>query len=167
MKILYLLRHAKSGWDNAELDDSERPLSRRGVRNAALMGRELKERGIRPAAVFSSSSRRTRETLEIIAPVLGFPLERVRFEDALYLAAEKTLIDFILHLDDGLDEVMFCGHNPGLEETARFFLGKKAEKFPTCAFLEIRFAGDSWRRAAPDTVKKKVFLSPAMFGDGG
>ena len=62
MKCLYLLRHAKSGWDNADTSDFERPLSKRGNRNAEAMGRALADRGIRPDAVFSSSSARTRET---------------------------------------------------------------------------------------------------------
>lgn len=166
MKVLYLLRHGKSSWDNASLSDFERPLNKRGNRSADVMGRELASRGVSPDVIYSSPSVRTRETLEIIAPLLEYPFENIRFEERLYLAPAEFLIDFILHIDDSLDEVLLCGHNPGMEETARFFLGKRAEKFPTCAFLEVRFAGDSWRRVGPGLVKRQVFLYPRMFEDG-
>jgi phosphohistidine phosphatase len=166
MKILYLLRHAKSKWDDSGGSDFERPLNRRGIKGAEVMGKVLAERGVRPDGIFSSSSARTRETLGIIAPLVGYSYDHVRFSDILYLAPAERILELVRSLDDSLEEVLICGHNPGMEETARHYLGRQAESFPTCGFMELKFSGNSWKKTGPAAVKSHVFLYPRMFGAG-
>jgi phosphohistidine phosphatase len=166
MKILYLLRHAKSKWDDSGKSDFERPLNKRGIKGAEIMGGVFAERGIKPDGMLSSSSARTRETLAIIAPMVGFPFDDVRFTDELYLAPADRILSMVRSLDDSLEEVLICGHNPGMEETARHYLGRQAGNFPTCGFLEIKFSGDAWKKTGPKAVKSHVFLYPRMFCGG-
>jgi len=166
MKRLYLLRHAMAGRDDSGAGDFRRSLSPRGMGDAAAMGRALAGRDVRPEAVFSSPSFRTRETLEIIAPLMGFPFGEVRFRDLLYLAPREDLVSFIRGLDDRWDRVFLCGHNPGLEEAGAFFLRGGTGGFPPCSFREIGFAADSWRGAGPETAKGKAFLTPGMLEPG-
>ena len=157
MKTLYLLRHAKAEYGE---DDFERGLSSRGENDALRMGRALKERGVKPDIIHCSSSVRTRRTIEILLPLLGIEAGRVSYEDDLYLAAPDTLAELVVNLDDRYESVLICGHNPGLEYIAAFYLGTDFEKFPTCAFREIRYKAKSWTFAAPETVEKTVVLFP-------
>jgi phosphohistidine phosphatase len=165
MRTLYLLRHGKAeraagpGFEN----DFERPLAGRGKSDAALMGRVLRERAVFPGAVYCSTALRARQTIEIIAPLIGLDSASLRFEDGLYLAPAEVLADFIAALDPGPEAVLLCGHNSGLEDVAAFFLGRGLEKFPTCAFREIRFNAESWAGAGPGTVQDSEALFPGMF----
>src|SRR5438105_1351672 len=70
-RALYLLRHAKSSWDDPDLDDHDRPLAKRGVRAAGAIARHIWREGIQPALVLCSSARRARQTLDLIAPAIG------------------------------------------------------------------------------------------------
>jgi phosphohistidine phosphatase len=116
MHRLHLLRHAKSGWDEA-LEDHERPLSRRGRETARRVGESL------PAAlgaidlVLCSTSVRTRETAELVLASFAAP-PSIRFEDALYLAGRALLLRRLRRLDESAGAVLVIGHNPGLHELA-------------------------------------------------
>jgi phosphohistidine phosphatase len=110
LPILYLLRHAKSSWDEPGLADFDRPLSRRGRRNAALLAAHLREEAIEPELVLCSPARRARETAELLG------LDGVRFEGELYGAGAKELAGRLAGLAASTASAMLIGHNPGLEE---------------------------------------------------
>jgi phosphohistidine phosphatase len=130
---LYLLRHAKSSWDEPGLADHDRPLARRGERAADAMGRYLREHGIEPEVILCSTATRTRQTLER----LGLPDARI--EPELYGADAATLRALI----PDASSVMLIGHNPGMQDLALSLarsgakLGELAEKFPTGALATI------------------------------
>jgi phosphohistidine phosphatase len=116
MRNLFLLRHAKSDWDDTALDDHDRPLSSRGRRNAGRMAAHLAAAGIRPSLVLVSAALRTRSTYDLLAVSLeGVPAS---FEEGLYLAGKAELVARLHRLDDHLNSVMVIGHNPGLERLA-------------------------------------------------
>jgi phosphohistidine phosphatase len=149
LRQLFLLRHAKSSWDDAALDDFDRPLNKRGRSAARLMARHLKSQHIRPALILCSAARRTRETYDILEPGLeGIP---VSFEQDLYEASKHDLLARLRQLDDHLGSVLLIGHNPGMEHLAQALSGghgeatalsRIAEKFPTgtLAVLETNIA---------------------------
>ena len=116
MKGLYLLRHAKSSWSDSSLADEERPLAPRGRKAASKIRKELSRRGIRPELVLCSSSRRTRETLELIAPALGGA--QVETEDELYAAPPDVLLARLQSVPSRIQSVLLIGHNPGLQQLA-------------------------------------------------
>ena len=164
MKRIYLLRHAKSSWKNATLADHDRPLSGRGRRAASAMCGHLQARGIEPALVLCSSSRRTVETLARIAPSLAGAQTSV--EPALYGASAQTLLERLRRLPADLDSVLLIAHNPGLHGLALHLVEPTpapdtlAAKFPTGALATFDVSAEDWRALGPATAKLTAFVRP-------
>ncbi|RUZ71152.1 histidine phosphatase family protein [Mesorhizobium sp. M7A.F.Ca.US.006.01.1.1] len=150
MKQLLLLRHAKSSWDDPDLDDFDRPLAERGSRAARLMGRELAARGWLPDLALVSAALRTRDTWRLVAAEL--PVQpRIAFVKALYDASAADILSQIGQTDASSGCLLAIGHNPGLEDLARQLAGpgsdakalaRLEEKFPTAALARVVFEGD-------------------------
>jgi len=143
MKTLYLLRHAKSSWDDASLPDRDRPLEARGGRDAAKMSQRWSQRIEKPALIMSSPAARAFETAKVVARGLDYKTKEIAIDERLYAATEVTLLAVIEALDDKLDRVMLVGHNPGLVELAHHF-DSGITHMPTCALVEFRFEAGSW-----------------------
>ena len=155
MKQLILVRHAKSDWGDPALGDHERPLNKRGQRNAPEMGERLAEREVHPDRIYTSSALRARTTAEIIAEALDYPAGDIEQGEGLYHAGVDTWLDFISGLEDSLSCVMCFGHNPGLTELAHFEFGCELSNIPTCGVLTRAFAADHWAKVSetqPDQV---------------
>jgi phosphohistidine phosphatase len=150
VKQLLLLRHAKSSWDDPDLDDFDRPLAERGLKAAKLMGRELAARDWLPDQVLVSSALRTRDTWRLVAAELpAHP--RVVFANALYDASAADVLSQIRLADPSSGCLVVVGHNPGLEDLAKQLAGSGSEakarkrieeKFPTTALARFVFEGD-------------------------
>src|SRR5438445_2277632 len=126
MKQLLLLRHAKSSWDDPDLDDFDRPLAERGSKAARLIGRELAARGWLPDQVLVSSALRTRDTWRLVAAELpAHP--RIVFADALYDASAADILSQIRLADPSSGCIAVVGHNPGLEDLAKQLAGSGSE----------------------------------------
>lgn len=168
MRQLFLLRHAKSSWDDPALDDFDRPLNNRGRRNAAALAKYLKRSRLRPALVLCSAARRTRETYEILEPALeGIP---VSVEAELYEAAKHDLLARLRRLDDHLPSVLLIGHNPGLESLAQALAGGHGEakalsrleqKYPTGALATLETGVAHWGALEDGCCKLAAFVRPA------
>jgi phosphohistidine phosphatase len=131
MHRLHLLRHAKSGWDEA-VEDQERALSRRGREAARRVGESLPSALGALDLVLCSTSVRTRETAELV--LAGFaPPPRILYEDALYLAGRAALLRRLRRLDESLGAVMVIGHNPGLHELALALAAPDSPRYPALA----------------------------------
>jgi phosphohistidine phosphatase len=150
MKRLYLLRHAKSSWEDREGSDSERPLSKRGRRAAPAIGRYIQSEGFRPRLVLCSTAHRTRETCEL-AMAAWTPPPDIRFEPSLYLAEPETILRLLAALPAAADGVMVIGHNPGLQSLAIQLGGSGGEalrrlrsKFPTGGLAVLDLDIDRW-----------------------
>jgi phosphohistidine phosphatase len=143
MKTLFLLRHAKSSWDDTALPDKDRPLNDRGRRDAPEMGERLAKRDVKPDLILSSPAVRALETAEIIARKLDYRRKDIVVDDRLYAVAADDLLDVIHKLDDKLKRVMLFGHNPELTELAHR-LSNKITDMPTCAVAEFAFDAKSW-----------------------
>ena len=118
MRELIIVRHAKSSWKDAGLDDRERTLNKRGERDAPEMGARLARRPDRPDLIVSSPAVRALETARIIARKLEYPRKKIMVEDRLYGAGIVELLDVIRNADDSVTTLMLFGHNPGLTELA-------------------------------------------------
>jgi phosphohistidine phosphatase len=142
MKTLLLLRHAKSSWKDNDLDDHERPLNKRGKKDAPKMGRLLRNEDLMPDLIVASSAQRCRKTAERIIENSGYRGE-TRFSGELYEADAGKLRDFVSRLDDRCNRVLLIGHNPGLEE----FLEPLIEAYTplsTAALAHLELPLDSW-----------------------
>ncbi|SDF82408.1 phosphohistidine phosphatase [Limimonas halophila] len=151
MKTLYLLRHAKSAWDDPALTDHERPLAPRGEDAAPRVGRTLRDMGAAPDRVLCSSARRARQTWALIAPELDHDAP-VEVRDDLYDADATDLLDAIHAVPAAVEQLIVVGHNPSMERLAEALAGdgnaaalqELHAKYPTGAVAELRFDLESW-----------------------
>ncbi|WP_137933757.1 SixA phosphatase family protein [Mesorhizobium comanense] len=150
MKQLLLLRHAKSSWDDPDLDDFDRPLAERGVKAARLMGRELAARDWLPDLALVSPARRTVDTWGLVAAELQVH-PRIALAEPLYDALPQDILAQIRRADPSSGCLVVVGHNPGLQELAKLLAGQGSEtkahkrleeKFPTAAVARFVFEGD-------------------------
>ena len=164
-KTLYLLRHAKAEKAEAGQDDESRALIRRGRDAATKLGEWLAKREPLPTHILCSTSVRTRQTLELILPVLGEPV--VDYDPRLYMASAESLMAAVARLPREIDAAMIVGHNPGMEQLAIALAGhaparmlaKMHEKFPTCALVVASAKTRDWARFASSS-KADAFIRP-------
>jgi phosphohistidine phosphatase len=147
VRRLYLLRHAKSSWDDPALDDRERPLAPRGRRAADRLAAYVERERIRPALVLCSPARRTWETLERVLPDPPSSI-RIEADDDLYLAGADDLLERVRRVPDDAESLLLVGHNPGIEDLLHLLGGPAAvrrigEKLPTGALATLEHDG-SW-----------------------
>jgi phosphohistidine phosphatase len=163
-KTLYLLRHAKSSWEDPTLADHDRPLAPRGRRAAKAIAEYLRRRPSTPRLVLCSSSERTRDTLKRISAGLRGGVE-VRIEERLYTASAGGLLARLHEVDARVDSAMVIGHYPALQELALTLAGRRVdlrrlrEKFPTAGLATLAFAG-SWDELAPGAAELTAFVTP-------
>src|SRR6267154_3568474 len=154
MKTLFLIRHAKSSWDNPALPDKDRPLGDRGRRDAPKMGKRLAKRDVKPDLILSSPARRALKTARIIAKKLDYKLKDIVVDDRLYAGEADDLLNVIHKLGDKLERVMLFGHNPEVTELAHR-LSSEITQMPTRAVAEFTFDAKSWSyigKAKPSSV---------------
>jgi len=144
MKTLTLVRHAKSSWKDSRLTDRERPLNKRGERNAPMMGRRVVEAGIRPSLIISSPAVRAWTTARIFAKALAYPVEFLQREDGLYLASLDNLLDAVATQDAGFNNLMLFAHNPGLTDFANYLVPGLTSNLPTTGVVSVNLECDDW-----------------------
>lgn len=157
MKQLYLLRHAKSSWDDLELDDFDRPLNGRGKKAAPLMGKVIKEKRLKPDLIISSPSKRTKQTIKLVleASELG---NEVEFEDRIYEASSEQLLT-VLKEQKKVDSILMVGHNPGMENLLTKLTGEQ-EHFPTAALAAIDLNIEKWNAIAGGAGEMRWIVRP-------
>jgi phosphohistidine phosphatase len=149
MKTLLLLRHAKSSWDDPTVPDHDRPLNKRGKRDAPKMGRLLKEEGLIPDVLLSSTANRARKTAEAASRACDYE-GTITFTDDLYAADVAEIIDVLKHVEGEPSRVLVIGHNPGFEDLVRHLTARE-EEFPTAALARIALPLNRWGEFTLDT----------------
>lgn len=156
MRTLLLMRHAKSSWDDPELADHDRPLNKRGKRDAPRMGRLLLKEKLVPDAILTSTAVRARETARAVAEALEFDAEPQVDKD-LYLAGPAEILTVLRRLDDDADRVMLIAHNPGLEDLLEALTGSR-DSLPTAAIARIDLSVRRWKDLKSGTTGRLVAL---------
>lgn len=146
MKTLLILRHAKSSWDDPGLADHDRPLARRGWKDAPRIGELLLEERLVPELILASTAVRALQTATLVAQASRYDCE-MRTLPELYLAEAAVYLALARKLDDRLARVLFVGHNPGVEELVHAVAGRE-ERMPTAALAVVRFSVDRWADVA-------------------
>lgn len=145
MKTLFLLRHAKSSWNDSSLQDFDRPLNARGVRAAELIGTFIKKRELSFDLVLSSPAVRARETIEIVLKTSKVQTE-LRYDQRIYEASPHVLIDVITQIEEEKKSVLLVGHNPGIEKLLEMLTGEIAH-VATGTFAKIDLKTAKWSKA--------------------
>ena len=143
MKTLLVLRHAKSSWSDPARDDHERPLNKRGRRDAPRMGELVREYGLIPDVLISSDAVRARLTAEAVAEAARFTGE-ILLDPHLYIACPTDILSLLRTVPENAETVMIVGHNPGLEELVEQLTGERQD-LPTAALAQIALPIDQWR----------------------
>lgn len=159
MKEISILRHAKSSWDNRNLSDFERPLAKRGIKDAKKLNALLLKNNFNIDKVFCSKALRAKETFDLTADGFNFPIEDATYSDDLYFGDTNNIINFLQDLDDKYKNVLIIGHNPTLHMLIESLTGKYIERFTTCNLAVISFKGE-WKRLSSNKSSLKLLIRP-------
>lgn len=163
MRTLLVMRHAKSSWGDAHLRDFDRPLAKRGLKDAPRMGEFLKNTRLPIDLVLSSTARRARTTAELVAETAG--LGDIELTDEIYEASASQLLDVIQNIPDDHDAVLMVGHNPGFEHLLQMLCGPGASiRMPTAAVGCIELDVSKWRDVQPGAGTLLWFVAPRVLG---
>jgi phosphohistidine phosphatase len=158
MKTLLLLRHAKSSWKNPELKDFDRPLNKRGLKAAPLVGALMRERKLSPDLIISSPAVRARMTAALVAESGGLQTE-LRYDERIYEAEVPALVKVVSQIDEAAATVAIVGHNPGLQELLKFLTDEEHE-FPTGALALVSLKLDKWSNVGQHSGRLKWIVTP-------
>lgn len=165
MRLLTLVRHAKSSWADPGQRDFDRPLNERGRRDIPRMApRALEQIGI-PDRIVSSPAVRALSTARGLLDAFGLDDKRLRLEASIYEAPFPRLLELARQLDDADTHVMLVGHNPGLTDLAQALAPCPFDDLPTCAMVQIGFQLASWRALAAGEGTLCQYLYPKQFRD--
>jgi phosphohistidine phosphatase len=142
MKTLLILRHAKSSWKDDSLPDHDRPLNKRGLKDAPRMGQLLRQEDLLPDLILCSTAQRARRTAEIVAEESGYEGE-LRLSRDLYAFDAQAYLEVLAGLADEYERVMLVGHNPAMEELLEALTGA-FERLPTAALARISLPIEHW-----------------------
>ena len=165
MKTVYLVRHAKSSWDYQSLRDSERPLNDRGLRDAPIMAKLLRKKGVKPDAIISSPAVRALTTATFFKNELAIDGEDVIIKDEIYEAMASTIVALIQRLPENLETVMLFGHNPTFTSVANIFTEKYIANMPTCSIVRIDADVANWLEFKEGNGKVTEFHFPKKYID--
>jgi len=144
MKQLFLIRHAKSSWSNPDLSDFDRPLNKRGKRDAPFMGQRLAQSKICPEVIIASPAKRAKRTVKTIATEIGYDLGAIIYREDIYLSGVSGLIKAIESTEDSVNSLALVGHNYAITELAEWLTGKTIGNIPTCGIVSIEFSIKRW-----------------------
>jgi len=154
MTSLVLVRHAKSDWGDPSLDDHDRPLNHRGLKDAPVMAQRLADSGFAIEAILSSTALRARTTAAYFGRALGLD---VRLDERLYGAPASALLEAAV--DSGASAVMVVAHDPGMSVLAGRLSGE-IEHMPTCAVATFTWDADDWDAATSLEPTSWSFAAP-------
>jgi phosphohistidine phosphatase len=167
VKTLFLLRHAKSSWDEPDLADKDRPLATRGERAARRMAEHMRAHRIRPALVLCSPAVRARATLDLVAAGLGSKT-KIHIDDRIYGADAADLLAIVRSTPESVPSLLLVGHNPTMHDLALDLMGdgdgdavaRMGLKFPTGALACLSFGAKNWPGLAPGRGYLESFTVP-------
>jgi phosphohistidine phosphatase len=145
MKTLYLVRHAKSSWDDPSLNDQQRPLNKRGHKAALLMGERLKQRSVTVEQIVSSPALRALTTARYLADAIAYEQKDIIIERELYFSGVDEMLALLHDCDPDIESLMLVGHNPDMTSFSNFLCGYHSSNMPTCAISTIQF-DKQWKK---------------------
>jgi phosphohistidine phosphatase len=155
MKTLYIVRHAKSSWEYEGIEDIDRPLKKRGIKDAHLMSKILSNKITRPDVFLSSSANRALHTAVIFCENFEYPLSNLKIRRQLYSFSDGYLVKMVKALDDGFNSAIIFSHDHGINTFVNKFGNKPLAHVPTCGIIAIKFEEKHWKNIK----KGKTILS--------
>jgi len=164
MKTLYIVRHAKSSWDDLSVSDHNRKLLPVGKKRTRKVAAWLKEQGVLPDRIISSTAVRAYETARLLAEGMGFPIAGIETTRKLYGAGPEEVFDLLFALPDSVEKVMVVGHNPGFTNLVNLYLNPSEQIYnlPTSGVAAVTFDTDQWEKLPLATHQIVFLLTPKM-----
>ena len=163
MKNLYLVRHAKSSWENRNVSDFDRTLNDRGKRDAPFMAKLLKEKKLDVDLILSSPASRALSTAEIFAKEFGISEDKIVKNENIYEADRNDLLKLLLETDDSVGNLILFGHNPGITYLSNYLCNFETDNIPTCGVICMQLDFDSWKYLGNKTCGFKFFEYPKKY----
>jgi phosphohistidine phosphatase len=165
MKLVTIVRHAHAEKHEADIEDFERRLDKRGRREAEEMADLAHALGLRPDHVITSPAVRTVSTAKEFARALGFPLPKIRHDDRIYLAERATLVTILRATPASCRHVLLVGHNPGVSRLAHWLTGDDAiGDLPPAGLCALKGRLERWTDVDAGVFERVALRAP---GDGG
>jgi len=161
MKTLFLLRHAKSSWGNPTLEDRQRPLNSRGLRDAPTMGKRFMDRDESLDQIITSPATRARTTAKLFAEACGFSSENIIEEADLYFTSTQSIEDLIIRGADQTQALMLVFHNPDITHFVNSIdASNQISNVPTCGLIKLTCDIKSWRDWSVSNTRFEYFDYP-------
>lgn len=165
MKTIFLIRHAKSSWEDYSLKDIERPLNTRGKRDAPFMSKVFQAKEGIPELLISSPALRAKTTAYIFAEQLGIPQSEVRIVKEIYEAYTTEILYIIKEIENDYNTIVLFGHNPSITDVANIFGDQYVPNVPTCGIIKISSSAESWADFDKTNAKLSAFHFPKQYLD--
>ncbi|MBU1095711.1 MAG: histidine phosphatase family protein [Bacteroidetes bacterium] len=165
MKTLFLVRHAKSSWDDSSIKDLDRPLNNRGKADAPFMGNLLKKKNVNPDILISSPAKRAYSTAKLFAKELGIDKNKILVKENIYEASAGELIEIINDIKNEHFTAMLFGHNPGFTMLSYYLSNARVDNIPTCGVVKIIFDVESWKEVEVGRGTLTDFEFPKKYRD--
>jgi phosphohistidine phosphatase len=164
LRIVFLVRHAKSSWKDTSLDDKDRPLKKRGIKDLGLLKPVLIKQKHKPEGIYSSDAKRAAETAKILAGYYDLKKKHLTFCNELYASSAQEILDFIRNRDDELRSIMLVGHNPEMAQAASLLGSNSPEVvMPTSAVVCFRLDLDHWCRLQENSGRMEFYEYPKKY----
>ena len=160
MKTLYILRHAKSSWEEPEKDDVDRALISRGITDAKAVAKRLQNELEKLDLIISSPANRAVHTAIIFCITANIPTKKIQIQTEIYESSESTMLKLIKSIPDEHDNVMLVGHNPTVTYFVNNFLENPLDNIPTSGVVGLTFDTDDWKNISKDKLKSYSFDYP-------
>lgn len=161
LKVLHIVRHAKSSWDYEGTADIDRTLKAKGIQAAYEVARKMKLTNLVPEKIYSSPANRAMHTAVIFSRIFEFPLSGIEITNVLYESSPDKLMDLIREIDDDVKSVMIFGHNPDFTDLANRLLKSPIDGIPTCGAVTLKFNTSSWGDISKNNLEKSVLNFPS------
>jgi phosphohistidine phosphatase len=160
LKILHVVRHAKSSWDNDGAADIDRTLKSKGIQSAYEISRKLKLSHLVPQKIITSPANRALHTAVIFARVFEFPLAEIEISNLLYESSADKTVDMIRKLKDDCSSVMIFGHNPDFTDLVNIFIKSPLDNIPTSGVVTLKFNTPDWKGIERNNLENHLFNFP-------
>ena len=161
-KTIYVVRHAKSSWDNLALSDHDRPLLPVGIKKTNRIIQYLRSKKILPELFISSSAVRAFKTATLIAKGIGYETDDIDKRKELYHAGIDEIYQELFSIDNSVNSVMIFGHNPTFTYFVNNFVSPEIDNLPTSGVVSVEFKAKSWVSIANAKFKIKFVVYPRM-----
>lgn len=155
------MRHAKSSWKDRDLDDRERPLKKRGVKDCHLLGQALQLGDVPFEQVFCSVAQRAQQTASEVLAAAQLS-HNVHLEEDLYEFNSRRLLRWVRSIEHHIESVLVIGHNPAFTDLCNDLSGAEISNLPTCGYAIIECDVNHWRGMSDDCGELTSLITPRM-----